>query len=100
MTMTYGVKEQLTTSPTEGQRAGTEGGKCAVCKKNKFELRNRKSRISGQYMFVCNTCFENKYEPRWLIILMAQQEGIASVQNFLLKKMYPGEQINAVDLIE
>jgi hypothetical protein len=76
------------------------GAKCAVCKKNKFQLRNRKSKLNGQTMFVCNDCFANKYEPRWLIIITAQDEGIESVQDFLVNHRYVGDEIPAVDLLK
>jgi hypothetical protein len=71
-----------------------------VCQKNKFQLRNRKSKLNGQPMFVCNDCFTNKYEPRWLIIITAQDEGIEAVQDYLLNRKYVGDEIPAVDLVK
>ena len=91
--MTFGKREQLTTSQTTG-------AKCAVCQKNKFQLRNRKSKLNGQPMFVCNDCFANKYEPRWLIIITAQDEGIEAVQDYLVNRKYVGDEIPAVDLVK
>lgn len=92
-TMTYGRKEALNTTQTTG-------AKCAVCKKNKFQLRNRKSKLNGQPMFVCNDCFNNKYEPRWLVIITAQDEGIEAVSDFLVNHKYVGEPIPASDLLK
>jgi hypothetical protein len=94
-TMTYGKRGQLTSNQTT-----TQGAKCAVCQKNKFQLRNRKSKLNGQPMFVCNDCFTNKYEPRWLIIITAQDEGIEAVQDYLLNRKYVGDEIPAVDLVK
>jgi hypothetical protein len=51
-------------------------------------------------MFVCNDCFENKYEPRWLVIITAQEDGVSAVQDFLINKKYIGNEIPAVDLIK
>lgn len=93
--MTYGKRGQLITNPTT-----TSGAKCAVCQKNKFQLRNRKSKLNGQAMFVCNDCFINKYEPRWLIIITAQDAGIESVQDYLINHRYIGDEIPAVDLVK
>lgn len=92
-TTTYGENEQLTTNQNSG-------AKCAVCQKNKFQLRNRRSKLNGQQMFVCNDCFDNKYEPRWLIIITAQDEGIEAVQDLLLNRKYIGKEIPAVDLVK
>lgn len=78
----------------------TSGAKCAVCQKNKHQLRNRRSRLNNRPMFVCNDCFAGKYEPRWLIILTAQDEGVAAVQDYLLNHKYVGAEIPAVDLIK
>lgn len=92
-TMTYGKKEQSTMTQT--------GTKCAVCAKNKFQLRRRISKLSGQQMFVCNDCFENKYEPRWLIIIVGQEEGgMEKIADYLLHHKYVGEEIPAADLVK
>lgn len=78
----------------------TNGAKCAVCQKNKYQLRNRKSKLNGQMMFVCNDCFENKLEPRWLVIITAQMDGVQAVQDFLLNHKYVGPEIPAADLVK
>ena len=75
-------------------------GKCAVCAKHKFELRVRKSKLDGHQMLVCNTCFAKKLEPRWLVILTAQSEGVSSVKDYLVKQQYYGPEIPAADLFE
>jgi hypothetical protein len=54
-------------------------------------------------MFVCNDCFDKKFEPRWLIILTAQSEintpqVEAEVRKVIINKQYVGETIPAADL--
>lgn len=78
----------------------SEAVACAVCRKHKFQLRTRRSKLSGKQMFVCNDCFSGKYEPRWLIIITGQTEGIEAVQEYLLGHKYVGAEITAVDLIK
>ena len=73
---------------------------CASCAKHKYQLRPRKSKLSGQKMLVCNDCFEKKYEPRWLVIVTAQDEGIETVQDYLVHRRYYGDEIPAVDLLK
>lgn len=51
-------------------------------------------------MFVCNECFTGKFEPRWLIIITAQDDGIEAVQDYLLNHKYVGDEIPAVDLVK
>jgi hypothetical protein len=50
-------------------------------------------------MLVCNDCFDKKYEPRWLVIVTAQTNGIESVTEFLSNHRYYGAEIPAVDLL-
>lgn len=73
-------------------------GKCASCRALKAHLRMRKSKLSGQKMLVCNSCFEKKYEPRWLIIITGKDDKDA-VAEFLIKRLYVGPEITAVDLL-
>lgn len=92
--MTCGKRGQLISNQNSGAR-------CAVCQKNKFELRNRKSRLNGQPMFVCNDCFSNKYEPRWLVIITAQDDkDNPIVRDCLINHRYVGAEIPAVDLVK
>lgn len=74
---------------------------CTVCQKHKHQLRARKSKLNpGMQMYLCNDCFAGKYEPRWLIILVGQSDGIAAVQDYLLTHRYVGNDIAAVDLVK
>lgn len=76
-------------------------GVCAVCQKQKFQLRPKKSKLmNGQVFFVCNPCFDAKAEPRWLIILIGQRDGQEAVRDFLLNKKYIGPDITAAELLK
>ena len=74
---------------------------CAVCKKHKHQLRARKSKLKANMtMAVCNDCFAGKYEPRWLVILIGQRDGLEAVQEYLIPKRYVGDEIPASDLVK
>lgn len=95
-TMSIGRAEQLSTNQTEG-------APCAVCSKNKYRLRRRMSKLNGHQLLVCNDCFENKYEPRWLVIITAQDETKTAQEEALVKYIivnhkYVGAEIPAADL--
>lgn len=91
MTTTFGVKDNLTT---------TNNQPCAVCGKQKFQLKVRKSKLTGNPMLVCVPCFEGKYEPRWAIILVGLQDGLDSVDEFLVNHRYVGAEIPAIEFIK
>lgn len=94
--MNSGKREQSTLMQTQTETGMT----CASCQKHKYQLRARKSKLSGQKMLVCNDCFDKKYEPRWLVIVTAQDEGIETVQDYLVNRRYYGDEIPAVDLLK
>jgi hypothetical protein len=49
---------------------------------------------------MCTTCIENKFEPRWVIILAARQnEDPSVVRDFIVKKRYIGRDISGSELI-
>lgn len=74
---------------------------CTVCQKQKHQLKSKKSKLMPNLqMYVCASCFENKYEPRWLIILVGQSEGVESIQNYIVNRRYVGNEISALDLIK
>lgn len=97
MTMNFGGKEALSTSQTD------DGGmRCTVCDKHKYRFHKRKSKLlPGFEMFLCGECFEEKREPRWLIILTAQSPGgVERVKPHLVNRLYVGEEITALDLVK
>lgn len=73
---------------------------CYSCGKPKNELSLRKSSlIAGVNLMMCQTCIDNKFEPRWVIILAARQQGTAAVRDFIIKRRYIGKEILGNELI-
>lgn len=73
---------------------------CNSCNKQKAHLNKRQSTIMpGITLYLCDTCIEAKYEPRWVIILAGRQGGPAKVRDFIVKQRYHGEPIIAAELI-
>jgi len=74
---------------------------CQSCSKHKNDLTTKKSSLlSGINLFMCTTCIENKFEPRWVIILAARQnEDPSVVRDFIVKKRYIGRDISGSELI-
>lgn len=49
---------------------------------------------------MCQTCIDNKYEPRSIIILSVHQFGITDlVRKFITDHRYIGESIEAVEVV-
>ncbi|CAB4185273.1 hypothetical protein UFOVP1119_23 [uncultured Caudovirales phage] len=73
---------------------------CFSCGKQKNELQPKKSSImEGIQLFMCLTCLESKFEPRWVIILAGRQKGPAFVKEYIQKRLYVGKIITAEELI-
>lgn len=73
---------------------------CYSCGKQRAELSLRKSAIlSGVNLMMCNSCIENKYEPRWVIILAGRQQGTQSIRDYIIKRRYVGKDILGSELI-
>lgn len=73
---------------------------CTVCRKQKFNLRPRKSKLLPTMpMFLCNECFENKREPRFLVIMVARKDGVVAVQEYIRQHRYYGDKITADELV-
>lgn len=73
---------------------------CYSCGKQKNELSLRRSAlIAGVNLMMCETCIENKYEPRWVIILAARQQGTQSIRDYIIKHRYVGKEILGSELI-
>ena len=79
---------------------GLDTLRCTVCHKQKAHLRPRKSKLMPSMpMFLCNDCFEGKYEPRFAIIMVARSEGLAAVRDYIRNHRYTGDKIKAEELI-
>ena len=73
---------------------------CYSCNKPKNTLNPVESKIlKGQVFLMCQTCIENKFEPRWAIILGGRQFGIEKVRDFISKRRYVGKEIWAEELV-
>lgn len=73
---------------------------CYSCGKQKNELSLRRSAlIAGVNLMMCDTCIENKYEPRWVIILAGRQQGTQSIRDYIIKHRYVGKEILGSELI-
>ena len=75
---------------------------CTVCRKHKASLRPRKSSLMpGMQMFLCNSCFEGKFEPRFAVILVARDKnrGLQEVRKYIRGHLYHGDKITADELV-
>ena len=72
---------------------------CYSCNKTKNELHVKKSALLTINLFMCQTCIDSKYEPRWVIILAGRSNGHESVKDFVQKKRYVGVDISASELL-
>jgi len=68
--------------------------KCASCDKQRFELKNTASKLLPTMKFLlCNDCIAKGWEPRWAVVMAAQQFGNQHVRAFVSKKKYAGNPI-------
>jgi hypothetical protein len=73
---------------------------CYSCGKSKNELQPKKSDImDGVTLFMCQTCIDSKFEPRWVIILSGRKNGPEFVKDYIIKHRYVGRKIFAEELI-
>jgi len=73
---------------------------CYSCNKQKNELQPKKSDImNGITVFMCQTCIDAKFEPRWVIVLAGRQKGAEYVRDYIIKRRYVGRIIDAEELI-
>lgn len=76
--------------------------KCASCDKHKAQLKPRKSKLTGANLLLCANCFENKYEPRWAIIVVARSPkmgGLVAVRDYIRHHRYVGDKIRAEEIL-
>lgn len=50
-------------------------------------------------LFLCQTCIDQKLEPRWVILISGRQNGHEHVKEFVQKKKYIGSDITAAELL-
>lgn len=55
--------------------------------------------MEGVLLYMCQSCLDEKLEPRWVIILCGRQNGADSVRDYIVKRRYIGKTIFAEELI-
>jgi len=72
---------------------------CYCCNKTKNSLSAKKSTLLSINLLLCETCINDKLEPRWVVILAGRQNGHEFVKEYVSKKRYPGDEILASELL-
>lgn len=72
---------------------------CYSCNKTKNKLNLRRSILLPINLFLCQTCIDQKLEPRWVILIAGRQNGHDSVKEFVQKRKYLGSEITAAELL-
>lgn len=87
---------------TSGTMGEISGMKCTVCRKPKHTLRPRMSKLKpDMQMMLCAECFDEKREPRYLIVLIARDRrngGLAAVRDYIRQHRYYGDKITAEEI--
>jgi NMD protein affecting ribosome stability and mRNA decay len=72
---------------------------CYSCNKTKNKLSVKQSTLMPINLFMCQTCIDSKYEPRWVVILAGRSSGHEFVKEIIQKKRYIGQEITASELL-
>ncbi len=72
---------------------------CYSCNKTKNKLNLKKSSLLPINLFLCQTCIDEKLEPRWVVLIAGRQNGHESVKDFIQKRKYLGSEITASELL-
>lgn len=73
---------------------------CSSCDKAKAELYKRQSvLLPGVTLYMCKSCIDSKFEPRFTIILAGRGNGDGFVRDYIVKKRYVGADIKAEEII-
>lgn len=72
---------------------------CYSCSKSKNKLTVKKSSLLPINLFMCQTCIDEKLEPKWVILISGRQYGPDYVKDFVQKKKYIGSEITASELL-
>ncbi len=72
---------------------------CYSCNKTKNKLNLKKSSLLNINLFLCQTCIDEKFEPRWVVLIAGRQNGHEHVKDFIQKKRYVGTEILASELL-
>lgn len=72
---------------------------CYSCNKTKNKLNLKKSSLLPINLFLCQTCIDEKLEPRWVVLIAGRQNGHEHVKDFIQKRKYIGSEITASELL-
>jgi hypothetical protein len=72
---------------------------CYSCNKTKNKLNLKKSSLLPINLFLCQTCIDEKLEPRWVVLIAGRQNGHEHVKEFIQKRKYIGSEITASELL-
>lgn len=78
--------------------------KCTSCERPKAQLKNKKSKLLGVPMYLCQECVDGKREPRGYVVLAGRQafqkgeDGMAVVRFWIKPQRYCGEPITLREL--
>ncbi len=72
---------------------------CYSCNKSKNKLSVKQSSVLNIKLFLCQSCIDAKYEPRWAVILAGRSNGSDSVKDIIQKRRYLGQEITASELL-
>lgn len=79
----------------------TESMTCNSCDQTKAKLYPRSSALlPGIRLYLCQSCIEKKYEPRWCIIMAGRTNGHEYVKDYILKERYIGNPIHFKEVIK
>ncbi len=80
-----------------------QGVSCVVCNKQRDpgQIHKGQSKLlpSADNFFICDTCVEQKKEPRSFIIIVARTKGFKAVAEYIKFHRYEGETITATEII-
>lgn len=73
---------------------------CTSCQKQKHHLRSRPSKLKPDTMiYLCETCFKNNFEPRWIVMMVGRSEGFDAIKGYVKPQRYIGEPIRLEDMV-
>lgn len=77
---------------------------CTSCNKPKNQLKQRKSKLLGVPMFLCQDCIDNKREPRGFVVLAGREafergeNGLEVISFWVKPQRHCGEPITLREL--
>lgn len=73
---------------------------CSSCELQKNRLYLVKSKLVGSQLYMCQSCIDIGFEPRWAIILASRSFGPEFVRKYIKDRKYFGDEIKAQEVIK